>query len=130
MMGENDESPRPIIPDKEGFIYLPIEQGKYTFPSYTRAGMTRAKFSLDPYLEIMIGMEDEVVNFGTLEFRYTQSSGSKVSGFLFGVGSVYLKMQQIEEYEQVEILLRDRFNLEKKIVRRQMTPVSRPNRKQ
>lgn len=126
MMGETDDSPRPIVPDREGFIYIPVEEGKYTFPAYERSGGSRAKFDLNPYLEIEIEHDDEVVNFGVLEFRYQISTASKVSGFLIGTGRAYLKMEQKEEFEPTEALLRAKFNLAQNVIPRQMTLIQRP----
>jgi len=122
--GADDEAPRPIVPDEEGFVYFALEPGTYKFPTYTRSGMSRATFHLNPLLEMEITPEVEVVNFGTLEFHYVQGTGSKIASFLVGVGNVYLQVEQKEEYEAVETLLRKRLGNDTKITRKPMTPVS------
>jgi len=124
VMGAGDEAPRPIVPDGEGFVYFALEPGTYKFPTYTRSGMSRATFHLNPFLEMEITPEEEVVNFGTLEFHYVQGTGSKIASFLVGVGNVYLQVEQKEEYEAVEALLRKRLGNDTKIIRKPMTSVS------
>lgn len=93
-----DKEGQALIPDEQGFVYVPVVPGKYNF-AFVKVGSFN--FNLPTFPSVTVGEEDSVVNFGTLNYRFHQSAGSKVAMVLVGAGRGYLKVDHTADHDVI-----------------------------
>lgn len=93
---EGDSEGRALIPDAEGYVYVPVAAGKYNFGAVNVGSF---KFVLQTFPSVTVDEADSTVNFGTLNLRFHQSAGSKVAMVLVGAGRGYLKVDNNADYD-------------------------------
>jgi hypothetical protein len=87
-------------PDDAGYVYIPVTQGYYniaTFAKEIKDGKGPI-FDLDPFPVVLVGLQDSVVNFGTLEVRFYQNQESKGSTAQKGQQRAQMRITHIADY--------------------------------
>jgi len=84
--GENKEIKK-FSPDEQGYVYVAVTEGLYVICDifYIPFG-GGLQFVLDPMPAIYVNANDTVVNFGTIEIRYYQTTGGRII-YTFGFPS-------------------------------------------
>ncbi len=94
---QGEESSMIVRPDEDGYIYVAVSEGQYNF---ARVATTYFSFNLDPIPTVLVSKENSIVNFGTLEFRFEQSTGAKVALYTTGFSKAYIKVNALADYDQ------------------------------
>jgi len=88
-------------PDDAGYVYIAVTEGYYNIPTFAKElkdgrGLV---FDLDTFPVILVASEDVAVNFGTLEVRFSQGTGSKGSTPQTQTGRPQLRVNHIANYD-------------------------------
>lgn len=94
---QGEESLMIVRPDEDGYIYVAVSEGQYNF---ARVATTYFSFDLDPIPTVLVGKGDSVVNFGTIEYRFAQSTGAKVSLYTTGISRANIKVNALADHDQ------------------------------
>ena len=95
--GETEEKEFQL--DEECYVYAAVDEGQYNIGHIGVASVGYFNFFLDTFPTIYVSKDDSVVNFGTIKVTFHQSTGSKVSAFLVGVGRAWLRVNNIPDYD-------------------------------
>lgn len=97
--GEGDGSI--LEPDPEGYIYIAADPGIYSWYQFMRVstftGDSNFFASLSP--QVTVNHDDSVVNFGTVELRFSQTTESTVRTIFTGRGQATLKINLVDDFE-------------------------------
>ncbi len=88
---------RRLLPDQDGYFYVALPAGQYNVSHIFYSSLHGSyvfDLCLDPSLmpQLVVRPEDAVVNFGTLEIRFSQASRDKYSQIFVGVGGAAIKV--------------------------------------
>jgi hypothetical protein len=98
---EGDLESKLFSPDDAGYVYIAVTEGYYNIATFAK-GIKDGKgliFDLDSFPVVLVRSGDSVVNFGTLEVRFYQSSGSKESTAQSGGGRPQLRVNHLVNYD-------------------------------
>jgi hypothetical protein len=108
-----------LHPDDEGYIYVAVEPGQWNFATIDRPGFFgNFRFALDPLPTVKVHSVDAVVNFGTIEVRFYQSTGSKVAAVFTNLARAHIRVKSIGGHDKT-----------RKGIEARLTGVSGPIRK-
>jgi hypothetical protein len=98
---------RIFVPDSEGYVYIPVNEGEYNLASFVyvwrRVGISSGGYSFPakgrscPH--VRVNSDDSVVNFGTLELNFYESTASKVTAILVGFGKANLRVSHTPNWD-------------------------------
>jgi len=98
---EGDQESRLFRPDDAGYVYVAVTEGYYNVATFAK-GVKDGKglfFDLDLFPVVLVGSKDSVVNFGTLEVRFYQSSDPKRPAAQSGGGRPQLRVNHLTNYD-------------------------------
>jgi hypothetical protein len=80
---DGDLEAKLFTPDDGGYVYIAVTEGYYDFARFVKGGKDGSfVFDLASFPVILVRTDDSVVNFGTFEVRFAQSSGGGERGTL------------------------------------------------
>lgn len=97
---EGEPQAKLFSPDDAGYVYIAVTEGYYYFATFGKEGKDGKglMFDLDPFPVVSVRSEDSVLNFGTIEVRFYQSTGSKGSTAQSGAERPQLRINHIANY--------------------------------
>ncbi len=98
---EGDPEAKLFRPDDAGYVYIAVTEGYYNIATFAK-GIKDGKglvFDLATFPVILVASDEAVVNFGTLEVRFSQGTGSKVASPQTQTGPAQLRVNHIANYD-------------------------------
>jgi hypothetical protein len=90
---DGDPEQKLFRPDDAGYVYVPVTEGYYNLGRFVKGDKTGSFiFNLETFPVILVRSDDSVVNFGTLELRFSEDKGSKG-------GRAQLRVNHIANYD-------------------------------
>ncbi len=90
-----------LEPDADGYIYIPATKGRYVFAGVKVMVKINEvfNFNFSACPTVAVNDNDSVVNFGTLNVKFSQSVGEKVVAFLVGLSHAHISVQHVSDYD-------------------------------
>jgi hypothetical protein len=87
--------------DSEGYIYTPVTEGLCQFHAFHHLTTFGTVFSFDPdiYPAVVVDPNDSIVNFGTIELHFHQSTLSHVSEVVLGVSRASFHLDYVPDHD-------------------------------
>ena len=117
---QGDDKAKVLKPNEQGYVYIPVDAGQYNMANYTVAAVGNFLFKLPKFPCIQVYGSDSAVNFGTIEIRFHQGTGSKVANLFFGGGRGYIKVNHLREYDGVQSILETKVGMAASSIRNEI----------
>ena len=117
---QGDDKAKALKPNEQGYVYIPVDTGQYNMASYTVAAVGTFLFKLPKFPCVKVYGSDSAVNFGTIEIRFHQGTGSKVANLFFGGGRGYIKVTHLREYDGVQWVLETKVGMAASSIRNEV----------
>jgi hypothetical protein len=97
---EGDKKAKILLPDEDGYIYVPVTAGMYKFANvYIMKPMIASiNFDMLRFPSVTVNDNDSAVNFGTYKVKYYLSGGEKVAA-AFGAYGGRLEIEHVPDYD-------------------------------
>lgn len=97
---EGDKKVQMLVPDEDGFVYVPVTTGRYKFASVRviQPMIAAFTFNLRRFPSVTVNDNDSAVNFGTFNVKYYLTGAEKAAAF-FGVGGAHLEVEHVPNYD-------------------------------
>ena len=117
---QGDDKAKALKPNEQGYVYIPVDTGQYNIANYTVAAVGNFLFKLQKFPCVQVYSSDSAVNFGTIEIRFHQGTGSKVANIFVGGGRAHIKVTHLREYDTVRTVLDTNFGMAASSIRNEV----------
>jgi hypothetical protein len=97
---EGDKKAKILLPDEDGYIYVPVTPGMYKFASVhiMKPMIASINFNMLKFPSVTVNDNDSAVNFGTYKVKFYLSGTEKVSA-AFGLYGGRLEIEHVPDYD-------------------------------